>query len=134
MSFRYYKIHIITVITALVIASLYSISFLFYLYELLQTSSFSEFIRTERVKFIHALAWFICILTLVYTLIFFNYSWKNSIIRKFFKGWNKPFANSITNVSLFILFAFIAHILYLFLPDNGEIYSISFFLNKFLFA
>jgi hypothetical protein len=54
--------------------------------------------------------------------------------QKVFKGWNKPFANSITNVSLFILFAFIAHILYLFLPDNGEIYSISFFLNKFLFA
>lgn len=113
MSFRYYKIHIITVITALVIASLYSISFLFYLYELLQTSSFSEFIRTERVKFIHALAWFICILTLVYTLIFFNYSWKNSIIRKFLKDGTNPL-QIVLRMFLFLFYLLLSHTYYIY--------------------
>ena len=134
MLFKYYKIHIISAVAAVGISCLYNFGFLFYLYELFQTTHFNEFTTNENITFIHALAWIFSIFVVVYVVILFNYSWKDNFTRRYFIGWNKQLANIISNVFLYLLLSFLAYILFKTLPDNIEIYSLTFFLEKFISA
>jgi len=134
MLFKYYKIHIISAVSASVISCLYNFVFLFNLYKLFQTTSFIEFTTDEKVEFIYALAWLFIVLFVVLCIIIFNYSWKDNFTRRYFIGWNKQLANIISNIFLYLLLSFLAYILFKTLPDNVEIYSLTFFLGKFIFA
>jgi len=93
MLLKAYKIHLISAVSAVGISCLYNFVFLFNLYELFQTTSFIQFTTDENIKLIHALAWIFSVFVVVYCVILFNYSWKESFIRKNLKGWNKQFVN-----------------------------------------
>lgn len=134
MLFKYYKIHIISAVAAAGISCLYNFVYLFYIYEQFQTTSFIEFTTDENIKFTHALSWIFSVFVVVYSVILFNYSWKDSFIRRNFKGWNKQFVNITANIFLYLLLSLLAYILFRFFPDNVEVYSIDFFLGKFIFA
>ena len=134
MFLKAYKIHIISTVAAIGISCLYNFVFLFNLYGLLQTTSFIEFTTDENIKFMHALAWIFSDFVVVYCVILFNYSWKESFIRKNLKGWNKQFVNITTNIFLYLLLSLLAYILFRSLPHNVEVYSIVSFLEKFIFA
>ena len=134
MLLKAYKIHLISAVSAVGISCLYNFVFLFNLYELFQTTSFIQFATDENIKFIHALAWIFSVFVVVYCVILFNYSWKESFIRKNLKGWNKQFVNITTNIFLYLLLSLLAYILFRSLPHNVEVYSIVFFLEKFILA
>jgi len=134
MLLKAYKIHLISAVSAVGISCLYNFVFLFNLYELFQTTSFIQFTTDENIKLIHDLAWIFSVFVVVYCVILFNYSWKESFIRKNLKGWNKQFVNITTNIFLYLLLSLLAHILFRSLPHNVEVYSIVFFLEKFILA
>jgi sensor histidine kinase YesM len=134
MFLKGYKIYLISAVSAVGISCLYNFVFLFNLYELFQTTSFIEFTTNENIKLMHALAWIFSVFVVVYCVILFNYSWKDSFIRRNFKGWNKQSVNITTNIFLYLLLSLLAYILFRSLPHNVEVYSIVFFLGKFIFA
>lgn len=132
-----YKIYLISAVYSLVISCLYNFVFLFSLYELFQATSFFEFTTDENIKFIHALAWIFIVFIVfivVYCVILFNYSWKDCLIRRNFKGWNKQFVNITTNIVLYLILSLLAYILFRFFTEIVEVYSIVFFLEKFIFV
>ena len=104
MFLKDYKIYLISAVAAAGISCLYNFVFLFNLYELFQTTSFIEFTTDEKIKFIYALAWLFSVLVVVLCVILFNYSWKDNFTRRYFIGWNKQFANIISNFFLFSSF------------------------------
>ena len=112
MLLKAYKIHLISAVSAVGISCLYNFVFLFNLYELFQTTSFIQFTTDENIKFMHALAWIFSVFVVVYCVILFNYSWKESFIRKNLKGWNKQFVNITTNIFLYLLLSLLAYILF----------------------
>ena len=131
--FKYYKIHIISAVAALGISCFYNLGLLFYLYELNHTPHFNELTTKENIKFIHGLAWVFSVFVVVYVVILFNYTWKESCTIPTLKGWNNQFGNIITNIFLYFLLALVTYFLFKTLPYNDK-YSFIYFLNKFIFA
>ena len=126
--------NIIALIAGLMIAYLYNFGNVYYIYGLFQSKSISEFSEAEFTKLILTLFWFVSLCLLVYSLILFNYSWKNKIIIHDLKRWEKHIANITANLIFYLLFATITFIIYKVIPYDQSKYSMVFFLSKFFFA
>jgi len=126
--------HTIAIIAGLVIAYLFNIGMLYYIFNLFQAKTFSEFTDIEVVKIVHFIFWFISISVLVYSFILFNYSWKNKFIKDDLKGWEKHVSNIVVNLLLYILFATIAFLVSKGITIDHSKFSFTYFIGKFIFA
>ena len=97
---------LIIIVSAILVAVLFNIRFIFFILDQLETKRFSDMVEREKFKVLLGAFDFVFYIILFCLIAFFNYSWKDKLIHPGMSKTGRVLLIIIANILIFYAFAF----------------------------